>query len=100
MRPAPPSVARVLDGVLAADPGREALATRSGRLTYADPGRPPGRPGRPALRVEADGPLDEEAVRQHCLAERARYKTLDRFVAVGTSRATPGARSSGPSFLV
>jgi acyl-CoA synthetase (AMP-forming)/AMP-acid ligase II len=33
--------------------------------------------------VEADGPLDEEAVRQHCLAELARYKVPERFVAVG-----------------
>jgi long-chain acyl-CoA synthetase len=32
----PPSVARVLDVALADDPGREALVTRSRRLTYAD----------------------------------------------------------------
>ena len=35
MRPVPPSVARVLDGVLAVDPDREALVTRHRRLTYA-----------------------------------------------------------------
>jgi acyl-CoA synthetase (AMP-forming)/AMP-acid ligase II len=33
---APSSVARVLDRALAADPGREALVTRSRRLTYED----------------------------------------------------------------
>jgi long-chain acyl-CoA synthetase len=36
MRSVPPSVARVLDDVLAAEPGREALVTRTRRLTYAD----------------------------------------------------------------
>jgi long-chain acyl-CoA synthetase len=36
MRPVPSSVARVLDDVLATDPDREALVTRSGRLTYAE----------------------------------------------------------------
>ena len=36
MRPVPPSVARVLVPVLAADPAREALVTRSRRLTYGD----------------------------------------------------------------
>jgi long-chain acyl-CoA synthetase len=36
MRPVPSSVARVLDDVLATDPDREALATRSGRLSYAE----------------------------------------------------------------
>jgi long-chain acyl-CoA synthetase len=36
MRPVPSSVARVLDGVLADDPDREALVTRSGRVTYAE----------------------------------------------------------------
>lgn len=35
MRPVPRSVARVLDHVLATDPDREALVTRSGRLSYA-----------------------------------------------------------------
>jgi long-chain acyl-CoA synthetase len=36
MRAVPSSVARVLDAVLAADPDREALVTRSRRLSYAD----------------------------------------------------------------
>jgi long-chain acyl-CoA synthetase len=36
MRSVPPSVARVLDVALADDPEREALVTRSRRLTYAD----------------------------------------------------------------
>jgi long-chain acyl-CoA synthetase len=36
MRPVPLSVARVLDGALAADPDREALVTRSRRLTYGE----------------------------------------------------------------
>ena len=36
MRPVPSSVARVLDDVLATDPDREALVTRSDRLTYAE----------------------------------------------------------------
>ena len=36
MRPVPPSVARVLDAALAEDPDREALVTRSRRLSYAD----------------------------------------------------------------
>jgi acyl-CoA synthetase (AMP-forming)/AMP-acid ligase II len=35
MRAVPTSVARVLDGALAADPGREALVTRTRRLSYA-----------------------------------------------------------------
>ena len=36
MRAVPLSVARVLDGALAADPEREALVTRSARVTYAE----------------------------------------------------------------
>jgi acyl-CoA synthetase (AMP-forming)/AMP-acid ligase II len=36
MRQVPSSVARVLDGVLAVDPEREALVTRSERLSYAE----------------------------------------------------------------
>jgi long-chain acyl-CoA synthetase len=36
MRAVPSSVARVLDAALAADPAREALVTRSRRLSYAD----------------------------------------------------------------
>ena len=36
VRSIPPSVARVLDAALADDPGREALVTRSRRLTYED----------------------------------------------------------------
>jgi acyl-CoA synthetase (AMP-forming)/AMP-acid ligase II len=36
MRPVPASVARVFDAVLADDPDREALVTRSGRLSYAE----------------------------------------------------------------
>ena len=36
MRPVPLSVARVLDAALADDPAREALVTRSRRLSYAD----------------------------------------------------------------
>jgi len=36
MRPVPPSVARVLDGALAADPDAEALVTRTRRLSYAE----------------------------------------------------------------
>ncbi len=36
MRPVPVSVARVLDDVLATDHQREALVTRSGRLSYAE----------------------------------------------------------------
>jgi long-chain acyl-CoA synthetase len=35
MQPVPASIARVLDGALAADPGREALVTRTRRLSYA-----------------------------------------------------------------
>src|SRR5690554_3582688 len=34
--PLPRTVARVLDRALADDPGREALVTRSGRLTYGE----------------------------------------------------------------
>jgi long-chain acyl-CoA synthetase len=36
MRPIPPSVAHVLDGALATDPYREALVTRTRRLSYAE----------------------------------------------------------------
>lgn len=36
MRPVPPSVARVLDAALAADPDREALVTRTSRLSYGE----------------------------------------------------------------
>lgn len=36
MRPVPLSVARVLDGALADDPGREALVTRTRRLSYEE----------------------------------------------------------------
>src|SRR5262245_17138670 len=36
MQPVPASIARVLDGALADDPGREALVTRTRRLTYAE----------------------------------------------------------------
>ncbi len=36
MRPVPPSVARVLDEALAADPDQEALVTRTRRLSYAE----------------------------------------------------------------
>jgi long-chain acyl-CoA synthetase len=60
MRPVPPSVARVLDGVLAADPGREALVTRSGRLTYADLDRLADRAAR-ALRDLGVGTGDRVA---------------------------------------
>ena len=60
MRPVPPSVARVLDGVLAADPGREALVTRSGRLSYADLDRLADRAAR-ALRDLGVGTGDRVA---------------------------------------
>ena len=46
MQPVPASIARVLDRALAADPDREALVTRTRRLTYAELDRR-GRPGRP-----------------------------------------------------
>src|SRR5688572_8050334 len=36
MQPVPASIARVLDRALEADPGREALVTRTRRLTYAE----------------------------------------------------------------
>ena len=36
MQPLPASIARVLDGALADDPAREALVTRTRRLTYAE----------------------------------------------------------------
>jgi long-chain acyl-CoA synthetase len=60
MRPVPPSVARVLDPVLAADPDREALVTRSGRLTYAELDRLADRAAW-ALRALGVGPGDRVA---------------------------------------
>lgn len=49
MRPVPASVARVLDDALAADPDREALVTRTRRLSYAELDREADRAAR-ALR--------------------------------------------------
>jgi acyl-CoA synthetase (AMP-forming)/AMP-acid ligase II len=60
MRPVPPSVARVLDPVLAEDPDREALVTRSARLSYADLDRAADRAAR-ALRDLGVGPGDRVA---------------------------------------
>ncbi len=60
MRPVPPSVARVLDPVLAEDPDREALVTRSARLTYAELDRLAARAAR-ALRDLGVGPGDRVA---------------------------------------
>jgi acyl-CoA synthetase (AMP-forming)/AMP-acid ligase II len=60
MRPVPPSVARVLDRVLAEDPDREALVTRSARLTYAELDRRADRAAR-ALRDLGVGPGDRVA---------------------------------------
>src|SRR5262245_24218002 len=60
MRPVPRSVARVLDDVLAADPSREALVTRSERLSYADLDRRADRAAW-ALRGLGVGPGDRVA---------------------------------------
>jgi acyl-CoA synthetase (AMP-forming)/AMP-acid ligase II len=60
MRPVPPSVARVLDPVLAEDPDREALVTRSARLSYAELDRQANRAAR-ALRDFGVGPGDRVA---------------------------------------
>jgi acyl-CoA synthetase (AMP-forming)/AMP-acid ligase II len=60
MRPVPPSVARVLDAALAADPDREALVTRSRRLTYAELDREADRAAH-ALRALGVGPGDRVA---------------------------------------
>ncbi len=60
MRPVPPSVARVLDPVLAEDPDREALVTRSARLTYAELDRRADRAAR-ALRDLGVAPGDRVA---------------------------------------
>ncbi len=60
MRPVPPSVARVLDDALAADPDRVALVTRSRRLTYADLDREADRAAH-ALRALGVGPGDRVA---------------------------------------
>ncbi len=70
MRPVPPSVARVLDDVLAAAPDREALVTRSRRLTYADLDAEADRAAhalrglgvRPGDRVAASLPNDADVV--------------------------------------
>jgi acyl-CoA synthetase (AMP-forming)/AMP-acid ligase II len=70
MRPVPPSVARVLDPVLADDPDREALVTRSARLSYAALDRLADRAARalrdlgvrPGDRVAASLPNDAEVV--------------------------------------
>ena len=60
MRQVPSSVARVLDGVLAVDPEREALVTRSERLSYADLDRRADRAAW-ALRGLGVGPGDRVA---------------------------------------
>jgi long-chain acyl-CoA synthetase len=60
MRPVPLSVARVLDGALAADPDREALVTRTRRLSYADLDREADRAAH-ALRALGVGTGDRVA---------------------------------------
>lgn len=60
MRAVPASVARVLDVAMAADPGREALVTRSRRLTYADLDAEANRAAH-ALRGLGVGPGDRVA---------------------------------------
>jgi acyl-CoA synthetase (AMP-forming)/AMP-acid ligase II len=70
MQPVPPSIAKVLDRALAADPGREALVTRTRRLTYADLDREANRAAhalqalgvRPGDRVAASLPNDADVV--------------------------------------
>ncbi len=61
MRSVPLSVARVLDGALAADPDREALVTRTRRLSYADLDREADRAAH-ALRDLGIRPGDRVAV--------------------------------------
>jgi acyl-CoA synthetase (AMP-forming)/AMP-acid ligase II len=60
MQPVPPSIARVLDRALAADPDREALVTRTRRLTYAELDVEAHRAAR-ALRELGVGPGDRVA---------------------------------------
>lgn len=70
MTSVPASVARVLDPVLAADPDREALVTRSGRLSYAELDHLAGRAAHalrdlgvsPGDRVAASLPNDVDVV--------------------------------------
>jgi long-chain acyl-CoA synthetase len=70
MRQVPSSVARVLDGVLAVDPEREALVTRSERLSYAELDRRADRAAwalrglgvSPGDRVAASLPNDADVV--------------------------------------
>ena len=60
MRPVPGSIGRVLDRALAEDPGREALVTRSRRLTYAELDAEASRAAR-ALQALGVGPGDRVA---------------------------------------
>jgi long-chain acyl-CoA synthetase len=60
-RPRPSVVARVLDGALANDPDREAIVTRSGRLSYAELDRAADRAAR-ALVDLGIGPGDRVAM--------------------------------------
>src|SRR5688572_13291493 len=60
MQPVPSSIARVLDRALAADPGREALVTRTRRLTYAELDAEAHRAAQ-ALRELGVGPGDRVA---------------------------------------
>jgi long-chain acyl-CoA synthetase len=70
MRAVPPSIARVLDAALAADAGREALVTRSQRLTYEELDRLADRAAHaladlgvgPGDRVAASLPNDADVV--------------------------------------
>jgi long-chain acyl-CoA synthetase len=70
MQPVPPSIGRVLDRALAADPDREALVTRNRRLTYAELDAEANRAARalrelgvePGDRVAASLPNDAEVV--------------------------------------
>lgn len=70
VRPVPHSIARVLDGALRTDPGREALVTRSRRLSYAELDAQANRAARalwalgirPGDRVAASLPNDEAVV--------------------------------------
>jgi acyl-CoA synthetase (AMP-forming)/AMP-acid ligase II len=70
MRSVPSSVARVLDAALAADPAREALVTRTRRLSYEDLDREADRAAhalrdlgvRPGDRVAATLPNDADVV--------------------------------------
>lgn len=70
MQPVPASIARVLDRALEADPDREALVTRTRRLTYADLDREANQAAhglrelgvRPGDRVAASLPNDADVV--------------------------------------